>query len=436
MFYPEFTVTQKTLKNIGTVEYSRAIADSVKILPAWEKQLQKEALTSRIYSLLKIEGTGIDEQIIKASLEGFTDNKPQEVINFDAALKSVKEIGKKLELEEIDIKYINQTLTQRLMPKTKQGAYRTLKKTGKPDPGEILAKIVTLFDWLNSLDARENHPLITASILSAEILRLEPFENFNNSTASLAFDLVLESYGYSLGGLIEIDSYFLSSRKEFEEALTEIEKNNFDYTHWLEYVTHGISVKTYNLVEKIKLLGKHNLENVCASICVAKLAGVSNQNIAKVLEKFRGLEHRLEFVGEKNGVIFYNDSLATVPEAVIQALKTLPDTETLIAGGYDRGLDYSGIGEYLNKGQIKTLILFAPSGKRIWEEIRKATSEANRPEKFDVITMEQAVKIAAAETKPGKICLLSPASASFGTFKDYKDRGEQFKKAINEISNF
>ncbi|KKQ28436.1 MAG: UDP-N-acetylmuramoylalanine--D-glutamate ligase [Candidatus Levybacteria bacterium RIFCSPLOWO2_12_FULL_37_14] len=189
-------------------------------------------------------------------------------------------------------------------------------------------------------------------------------------------------------------------------------------------------------VEKIKLLGKHNLENVCASICVAKLAGVSNQNIAKVLEKFRGLEHRLEFVGEKNGVIFYNDSLATVPEAVIQALKTLPDTETLIAGGYDRGLDYSGIGEYLNKGQIKTLILFAPSGKRIWEEIRKATSEANRPEKFDVITMEQAVKIAAAETKPGKICLLSPASASFGTFKDYKDRGEQFKKAINEISNF
>ena len=160
------------------------------------------------------------------------------------------------------------------------------------------------------------------------------------------------------------------------------------------------------------------------------------EDVEIVLEKFRGLEHRLEFVGEKNGVIFYNDSLATVPEAVIQALKTLPDTETLIAGGYDRGLDYSGIGEYLNKGQIKTLILFAPSGKRIWEEIRKATSEANRPEKFDVITMEQAVKIAAAETKPGKICLLSPASASFGTFKDYKDRGEQFKKAINEISNF
>ncbi len=256
MFFPEFTVTQKTLKNIGTVEYSRAIADSVKILPAWEKQLRKEAITSRIYSLLKTEGTGIDEQTVKASLEGFTENKPQEVTNFDDALKSVKEIGRKLELEEIDIKYINQTLTQRLMPKAKQGAYRTLKKNGKPDPGEILARIVTLFDWLNSLDARENHPVITAAILSAEILRIEPFENFNQSTASMAFDLVLESYSYSLGGLIEIDSYFLSSRKEFEEVLAEIEKNNFDYTHWLEYVTHGFSTKTYNLVEKIKLLEK------------------------------------------------------------------------------------------------------------------------------------------------------------------------------------
>ncbi|MBF8250339.1 MAG: UDP-N-acetylmuramoylalanine--D-glutamate ligase [Candidatus Levybacteria bacterium] len=198
-------------------------------------------------------------------------------------------------------------------------------------------------------------------------------------------------------------------------------------------------------IERIKLLGRHNLENVCAAVCAAKLAGASTSNIAKVLEEFGGLPHRLEYVGEKNGIPFYNDSLATVPEAAIEALKALPDTETLIAGGFDRGLDYSGLGQYLNKGKIKTLILFPPSGARIWEEIckarhhmvpGKATSEVSRPEKFDVTTMEQAVRIAAAETQPGKVCLLSPASASFGTFKDYKDRGEQFKKAVGKISNF
>jgi len=186
-------------------------------------------------------------------------------------------------------------------------------------------------------------------------------------------------------------------------------------------------------INKIKLLGKHNLENACAASCAAILAGVSKANIAKVLEEFGGLAHRLEFVGDKNGILFYNDSLATVPEATIQALGALPSTETLIAGGHDRGLDYSSLAKYLNKGQIKTLILFPPTGARIWEEICKSTSEENRPEKFDVMTMEQAVRIAAAETSPRKICLLSPASASFGTFKDYKDRGEQFKREVNKL---
>lgn len=193
--------------------------------------------------------------------------------------------------------------------------------------------------------------------------------------------------------------------------------------------------KTEKIIEtsRIKLLGRHNLENVCAAVCTATLSGVSKANIVKVLEEFGGLEHRLEFVGEKNGINFYNDSLATVPEATIEALEALPDTETLIAGGFDRGLNYSSLGQYLNKGKIKTLILFAPSGKRIWEEVCKSTSEEERPEKFDVTTMKQAVGIAVAETAPQKTVLLAPASASFGVFKDYKDRGDQFKKEVNKL---
>lgn len=186
-------------------------------------------------------------------------------------------------------------------------------------------------------------------------------------------------------------------------------------------------------IDRIKLLGKHNLENVCAAVCAATLAGVSKINIAKVLTEFGGLEHRLELVDEKNGILFYNDSLATVPEACIQALEALPNTETLIAGGHDRGLDYSSLAQYLNKKQIKTLILFPPTGIKIWEEICRVTSDIGRPEKFDVKTMEQAVQIAASKTEPGKICLLSPASASFGIFKDYKDRGKQFKKEVSRL---
>lgn len=186
-------------------------------------------------------------------------------------------------------------------------------------------------------------------------------------------------------------------------------------------------------IEKSKLIGKHNLENVCAASCAAILAGVSIKNIAETLGEFKGLEHRLEFVGIKNEILFYNDSLSTIPEAAIEAMEALPDAETLIAGGHDRGIDYSILANYFSKGQIKTLILFPPSGERIWEEICKKISEGNRPEKFDVTTMEQAVRIAAVETTPGKTCLLSPASASFGIFKDYKDRGDQFKKEVEKL---
>jgi UDP-N-acetylmuramoylalanine--D-glutamate ligase len=188
-------------------------------------------------------------------------------------------------------------------------------------------------------------------------------------------------------------------------------------------------------VDKIKLLGRHNLENVCAAVCAATIVGVSKASIRKVLSEFSGLEHRLEFVKDINGIRFYNDSLATIPQATIEALESLPETETLIAGGHDRGLDYLPLAQYLSNGQVKTLILFPPTGKRIWEEICKIVPEKSRPEKFDVKTMEEAVRIAIAKTLPGKICLLSPASASFGIFKDYKDRGEQFKREVLRLKS-
>lgn len=235
--------------------------------------------------------------------------------------------------------------------------------------------------------------------------------------------------------LVSNESDILTSGKVFRVSRErEVEDGCYVKEEAIWFNDNGKKEKIIE-TQKIKLLGKHNLENVCAATCAASLAGVSKTNVAKVLEEFGGLEHRLEFAGEKNGVLFYNDSLATIPEAAIEAMEALPETETLIAGGFDRALDYSSLGQYLNKGQIKTLILFAPSGARIWEEICKVTSEGGRPEKFDVATMEQAVRIAIAETLPGKVCLLSPASASFGTFKDYKDRGNQFKEAVNKISN-
>lgn len=256
MLLPEFTVTQKVLKNISAVEYSRAVADNVKILPAWQKQLRKEQQTSRISSLLKMEGITISDSEVKESLDNFSGPQKQEIQNLSRTALLVKEIGKKLELEEIDVKYINQNLTEKLVPKSRQGIYRSAKKTGRPGPEEILARMVTLFDWFNTLDARENHPVISAALMMAEILRIEPFEKFNFSTASLTFDLVLETFGYGFDGLIENDSFLSGSRKELEQVISNLDNNSPDYTKWLEFLTQGLSAKTYNLIEKIKLLEK------------------------------------------------------------------------------------------------------------------------------------------------------------------------------------
>ena len=184
-------------------------------------------------------------------------------------------------------------------------------------------------------------------------------------------------------------------------------------------------------VEQIKLIGKHNLENVCAASMAAFLAGVSKENIANILRSFTGLPYRLEFVGELENIRFFNDSLATIPQATMEALDALEETETLITGGFDRGIDYKELGIKIANSKVKALILFPTTGAKIWKAVCEATKTP--PERFEVNTMQQAVRIAFTETSPGKICLMSPASASFNLFKNYKDRGNQFKKEVDAL---
>lgn len=183
-------------------------------------------------------------------------------------------------------------------------------------------------------------------------------------------------------------------------------------------------------VSEVSLLGKHNLENICAAVMTANIAGVSTKHIKEVLQSFNGLEHRLEYIAEKRGIRFYNDSLATNPFATIEALDTFGEkAETLIAGGQDRKTDYTELGVALTKSEVKTLILFPDTGKKIWEAVVAAGGE-HRIKKYDAHSMHEAVVLAADETSAGKVCLLSPAAPSFGLFKNYQDRGEQFKKEV------
>jgi UDP-N-acetylmuramoylalanine--D-glutamate ligase len=168
------------------------------------------------------------------------------------------------------------------------------------------------------------------------------------------------------------------------------------------------------------------LHNIKASIAVAKIFKIDFAKIVEAIKNFKVLSHRLEFVGTYRGIKFYNDSLSTIPEATIAAIDALgKDISTIILGGYDRGLNFSKLADRISKSNIKTIILFPDTGKKIWEAIDK-----NSIQPFFVDNMRTAIEVAYKYTSKGKICLLSPASASFGLFKNYKERGDLFKKYV------
>jgi UDP-N-acetylmuramoylalanine--D-glutamate ligase len=181
---------------------------------------------------------------------------------------------------------------------------------------------------------------------------------------------------------------------------------------------------------EIPLAGRFNVQNVLAAVHTAALCGVGPDAARQAIRQFRGLPHRLELVGVFHGITFYDDSIATVPEAALAALEALGENvETLILGGHERNLDFSDLGVRL-PAHVRNVILFPPTGRRIWQAIEMRYRTAPLPSAFFVESMEQAVQLAYAHTGKGKICLLSPASPSFGTFKDYKERGDSYKKWI------
>lgn len=188
-------------------------------------------------------------------------------------------------------------------------------------------------------------------------------------------------------------------------------------------------------IREIPLLGKFNHQNIAAAIAVGKIFSVPPQKIRKAIKNFKPLLHRLEFVGTYRNIIFYNDSLSTIPETTIAAMNALGDrVQTLILGGFDRGLKFQDLAKNILKNKIKNVIFFPTTGNQIWQEIVKYSRKSSRPTPFFVNNMKEAVKLCYRHTKKGKICLLSCASPSFGVFKNYKVKGSLFKKYVREFA--
>ncbi len=180
-----------------------------------------------------------------------------------------------------------------------------------------------------------------------------------------------------------------------------------------------------------KIIGEHNKENIDAAIKVAEIIGIKDEIINGAVAEFSGLEYRLEFIGKKNDIAFYNDSFATTPESTITALKSFNDKVILIAGGADKGVTFEKLAKEISK-KVKSLILLEGDGTpKIENELYKI-GHTKVGVSF-VSSMVQAVETAYSVARSGDTILLSPATASFGMFKNYKERGRLFNREFNKI---
>lgn len=186
----------------------------------------------------------------------------------------------------------------------------------------------------------------------------------------------------------------------------------------------------YNTNDTRNLIGNHNLINIMLCLTASNLLGLDLIKTVNAINSFKPLEHRLELVGTYNDVTYYNDSIATIPDATINGINALKKVNTLIFGGLDRGIDYNDFVEYLKQAPIENLICMPTTGHKIAKELIEA--KANK-EIYIVDTLEEAVKKAKEVTKKGMICLMSPAAASYEYFKNFEEKGNAYKKLVKEL---
>ena len=207
--------------------------------------------------------------------------------------------------------------------------------------------------------------------------------------------------------------------------------------------------------EALPLKGEHNYQNIKAALLACDAYGVDYRELIPYLYSFKPLEHRLEPVGTYGGVTFVNDSISTIPQAAISACQALGRVDFLLLGGFDRGIDYQPLADYLKAHPVPHLLFTGKAGERMMEIIGPSTSSGTEvaepvewpinkakvpepvegPTLFYYSSMEQAFAYLAAHAKPGDVCLLSPAASSYDQYKNFEERGAKFKALATHFAS-
>jgi UDP-N-acetylmuramoylalanine--D-glutamate ligase len=303
-------------------------------------------------------------------------------------------------------------------------------QTGKPSPFDYLVVEVSSFQ-LETID--RFHPWI-AGLLNVTVDHQDRYESLDEYVA--AKQRIFENQIASDFALFNLDDERVAALRHrvhatrlgfTSRATIGAEMHGGTYLDGDRIVTTvaGVRQEICHRSE-IRIIGTHNVENVMAAITYAVLCGCSLNAIRRVLATFPGLEHALEIVRERRGVRFVNDSKGTNVDATLKALESIDQPIWLIAGGRDKGGDFSRLAQAVSR-RVRRVILIgeaAPLLRQAWEGVATMTEAA---------TLQEAVECAAQGALPGDVVLLSPACASFDMFADYQDRGRQYKALIHAL---
>jgi UDP-N-acetylmuramoylalanine--D-glutamate ligase len=272
---------------------------------------------------------------------------------------------------------------------------------------------------------------------SIVVLELSSFQ-LHDLTKSPQIAVVLKTTSEHLDYHKDLEEY-LSAKESIVKYQTEkdlvVLNSDYPYCERFSELTPAkkiyISTKKEVPYKEVGLLGPHNLENILAAAAVCKILKVPTGIIEKVVKEFKGLPHRLEFIRKVNEIEFYNDSFSTTPETCIAAIQSFSKPLTLIAGGSEKNSDYTELGKTIcDQKNLKTVVLMGKTAPKIGNSIKKA---GEGPEIIHVKSYQEAFAKALGSTGKKGVIVLSPASASFDMFKNYKHRGEIFRKWVESL---
>ena len=251
MYFPEYSISNKILKNIANAEYAKAVIETTTILEEWQNQLEKKALTENVSALLKLENYNFPQDLIKKRVDLLADKSHVEVENVFKSLEYCSEALYRGDLEVEHIKDLHMTLSDKIL--VDAGQFRNTPLQNAAPSQEILARLYDLLDWLYSKDAAETHTHIKALLFLHEYLKIQPFKKFNLSSGFLLFDMILDTKGSLFTKYLKLIPYFEQTQTSGE---LESKLGQEDLTDWLEIGTEILASESFKIKDEILLLAR------------------------------------------------------------------------------------------------------------------------------------------------------------------------------------